>query len=312
MGVKRKKSRRPDRSQTATTPQHASMAGDPLAGTALPAEPADEPDAPRDETSHDRHDDGGPESLAAQCRFDDDEAPVDSDLSNHAMTEDAANISDEADEAHEAHEAHEAPESHVAPGCPDADQILAQEWPRRDVPQTSGARESRYQVLFQAGVLDAIHRHGKSNTEVELCGVLVGNMYHDGAAPYVLIEASIRGNAAVSKGTQVTFTSETWTRIHEALEKEHSDCRIVGWYHTHPGFGIFLSGMDLFIQDNFFNAPWQVAFVYDPIGGDEGVFVWRAGKSQREPHLIVEHEDDDAHDGWVHRGVDWLRGLFAS
>jgi hypothetical protein len=31
-----------------------------------------------------------------------------------------------------------------------------------------------------------------------------------------------------------------------------------------------------------------VAFVYDPIGGDEGSFVWRAGKSEREPFLIDE------------------------
>jgi hypothetical protein len=46
--------------------------------------------------------------------------------------------------------------------------------------------------------------------------------------------------------------------------------------------------MDLFIQDNFFNLPWQLAFVYDPIGGDEGSFVWRAGKSDREPFLVDE------------------------
>ena len=46
--------------------------------------------------------------------------------------------------------------------------------------------------------------------------------------------------------------------------------------------------MDLFIQDNFFNLPWQVAFVYDPIAGDDGSFVWRAGKSEREPFVVDE------------------------
>ena len=55
---------------------------------------------------------------------------------------------------------------------------------------------------------------------------------------------------------------------------------MIGWYHTHPGFGIFLSDMDVFICDNFFNLPWQVAFVYDPLGGDEGNFVWRAGQAE--------------------------------
>src|SRR5439155_15730472 len=56
---------------------------------------------------------------------------------------------------------------------------------------------------------------------------------------------------------------------------------------------IFLSGMDLFIQDNFFNLPWQVAFVYDPLGKDEGMFIWRHGKPEREPFLIQDVELKD-------------------
>jgi hypothetical protein len=46
--------------------------------------------------------------------------------------------------------------------------------------------------------------------------------------------------------------------------------------------------MDLFIHENFFALPWQVAFVYDPLGGDQGMFIWRNGKPVREPFLIEE------------------------
>ena len=35
--------------------------------------------------------------------------------------------------------------------------------------------------------------------------------------------------------------------------------KIVGWYHTHPGFGVEFSEMDLFIQQNFFGGPAQIA-----------------------------------------------------
>lgn len=172
------------------------------------------------------------------------------------------------------------------PGGPDATHLKAADWPLLEPPAVLGSRDLRYQVIFRQSVLDNIHDHGKGYPEVEVCGVLVGNIYQDGIAPYAYVEACIRGNDALTKQTQVTITSETWSRIHETLEKEHPDKRIIGWYHTHPGFGIFLSGMDLFIQDSFFNAPWQVAFVYDPLGGDEGVFVWRAGKPSREQHLV--------------------------
>ncbi len=51
--------------------------------------------------------------------------------------------------------------------------------------------------------------------------------------------------------------------------------------------------MDLFIQENFFNQSWHIASVYDPHSGDEGVFVWRAGKAVRETFL-VEHDTPDA------------------
>ena len=59
---------------------------------------------------------------------------------------------------------------------------------------------------------------------------------------------------------------------------------MVGWYHTHPGWGVFLSGMDLFICNNFFNRPLDVALVIDPCAGDRGWFQWstdETGKTER-------------------------------
>jgi hypothetical protein len=92
----------------------------------------------------------------------------------------------------------------------------------------------------------------------------------------------------------VTFTSETWTHIHDQMDGRFPNMRIVGWYHTHPGFGIFLSDMDVFIQENFFGEPWQIAFVDDPKGGDRGSFVWRGGAPVREPYLVKEDVPDES------------------
>lgn len=170
----------------------------------------------------------------------------------------------------------------------DASQIDAFEFPARSAPVAGGLREQKFQTVFRRLALEELHHHGKEDTEVEICGVLVGNVYRDASGPWLYIEAVIRGDAAEGHATQVTFKAATWDHIQREMEQKHGDKRIVGWYHTHPGFGIFLSGMDLFIQDNFFNLPWQIAFVYDPIGGDEGSFVWRGGKSEREPFLADE------------------------
>jgi proteasome lid subunit RPN8/RPN11 len=168
----------------------------------------------------------------------------------------------------------------------DAANVVAEEYPRREPGELIGLRTRRFQTIIKQSVLNEIHDHGQSSLDAEICGVLVGDVYHDDFGPYLYIHASIRGDSAEGRAAQVTFKAETWTHIQTVMERDHPDARIVGWYHTHPGFGIFLSGMDLFIQDNFFNLPWQAALVYDPKSGDEGVFVWRSGTSEREAHLI--------------------------
>jgi proteasome lid subunit RPN8/RPN11 len=181
-----------------------------------------------------------------------------------------------------------------SPSGPDASTVYATEWPIRPIGGIKGTRLAQYQAVVRRVALDAIHGHGKSITASEVCGVLVGNVYRDEKGPYLYISSAIRGDRASGLATQVTFTAETWSHIQAVMDNDHPDERIVGWYHTHPGFGIFLSGMDLFIQDHFFNLPWQVALVYDPISGDEGMFFWRDGKADRQPYLI-EEEDTREH-----------------
>jgi len=171
----------------------------------------------------------------------------------------------------------------------DISAIASEDWPVRPLKTILGSREPRFQVVFNQSALDAIHIHGQGSNDMEVCGVLVGNGYRDDQGSYLLVEHCIRGNGARTKSTNVTFTAETWEYIQTIMDRDHADKKMIGWYHTHPGFGIFLSDMDIFICENFFNIPWQIAFVYDPIGGDEGNFIWKAGRPTREPVLI---EDD--------------------
>lgn len=168
----------------------------------------------------------------------------------------------------------------------DLDRVEFDAWPLLAFPL---AREQAdgVPVVVRQSVLNAIHDHGHSLTQVEVCGVLIGNGYRDERGPFVYVEGSIRGEHAGSQLAQVTFTPETWTHIQDELDQKHPHLRIVGWYHTHPGFGVFLSPMDMFIHENFFNSAEQLALVYDPVGNDEGVFIWREGVPKREG-IIVE------------------------
>jgi hypothetical protein len=85
----------------------------------------------------------------------------------------------------------------------------------------------------------------------------------------------------------VTFTHQTWSKINSEMDTKFVHLSIVGWYHTHPDFGIFLSDRDRFIQEHFFSGPGQIAHVIDPIRKIEGVFVWRDGKACLTEHFWV-------------------------
>ena len=113
--------------------------------------------------------------------------------------------------------------------------------------------------------------HAKDSLDSEVCGVLVGNVCSDDEGLFIHVKHTIRGVTNQKGRAHVTFTQETWNSIHAALEKDYPKMQIVGWYHSHPGFGVKFSEMDIFIQKNFFSHPSQIALLIDPLGGDMAV-----------------------------------------
>lgn len=143
--------------------------------------------------------------------------------------------------------------------------------------------------VIDPAIWRAMLAHAASVKGREVGGVLLGEVCVDGAGPpYLFIDGHVPALAAASATASVTFTADAWTAIHDYIDRERPGASIVGWYHTHPNFGIFLSEMDLFIQRHFFNAPHQVAIVIDPVRGESGAFVWHKGEATREPVHVDE------------------------
>ena len=143
------------------------------------------------------------------------------------------------------------------------------EGPKPIARQFPGPRnaDAALRVALERSAYAELLAHAKASLEAEVCGVLAGQVCEDDEGPFVHVEAVIRGAAATEASTHVTFTQTTWNTIHRTLERDFPKLRIVGWYHTHPGFGVEFSDMDLFIQKNFFSGPAQIALVTDPLSG---------------------------------------------
>jgi proteasome lid subunit RPN8/RPN11 len=118
--------------------------------------------------------------------------------------------------------------------------------------------------------------HAGEQLENEIGGFLIGYLAEDGLD----VTHAVPAREAVGSAAQLTFPPEAWTAVLATIEERNQGERLVGWYHSHPGHGVFLSAYDQFIHTQFFPEEGQIAIVIDPQSGEEGVFVTRNGKIQ--------------------------------
>lgn len=126
--------------------------------------------------------------------------------------------------------------------------------------------------IVKPDAMEVMRAHVLSAPHTEVGGFMIGEHGERNEPPK--ITAAIEARAARGDLTHLRFTHEVWEQLHEVMDEEHPDQSVIGWYHSHPGHGIFLSGYDQFIQRNFFSAAWQVAIVIDPVNKTEGLFAW--------------------------------------
>ncbi len=138
-------------------------------------------------------------------------------------------------------------------------------------------------LVVDSEVVRQIRQHARSSIKTEICGVLIGQDRDH----RIEVAACIEGQNAEEAGAHVTFTQDTWEHIYAVKDKKFPQERIVGWYHSHPGFGVFLSDHDTFIHKNFFSSPGQVAWVFDPHSDEEGCFGWVDGRIERLTRIGV-------------------------
>lgn len=152
---------------------------------------------------------------------------------------------------------------------------------------------SRPRLQITDGVMAGIEDHAYSLLTAEVGGMLMGQV--DGSTTKIV--GYIPALSASAEQTTLTFTHEVWEDILKLAEAQFPEASIVGWYHTHPTFGIFLSEYDLFIQENFFAARGHLALVIDPVQGIYGWFaknskgavtVFEEGPTTRGPKRSIE------------------------
>jgi proteasome lid subunit RPN8/RPN11 len=127
--------------------------------------------------------------------------------------------------------------------------------------------------------------HAGTDLEREVGGGLVGTWRVDPSnqAMFTVVEAMIPARHARHGSAYLTFTQDTLVEMNDELEERFPGKRLVGWFHTHPQMGIFLSHYDQFLHRHFFPHPWQVALVIEPHESLGGFFIPQIDDSYLDP-----------------------------
>jgi proteasome lid subunit RPN8/RPN11 len=153
---------------------------------------------------------------------------------------------------------------------------------RWDSPYDTGDLQPLVSVFLSQPAYSRLCVHSASDTSLEVGGVLVGqwclSQRHE---QFIVVEHALPARHVRQGSAYITFTQDTLVDIHDQIDANFKGMLIVGWYHTHPGMGIFLSHYDLWLHENFFPEPWQVALVVEPVAETAGFFV-------RQKHGVLD------------------------
>ncbi len=151
-------------------------------------------------------------------------------------------------------------------------------------PGGKSTSRSPYPIFFQQEAVIALQEHLKSSPTQAIFGFLIGDVYRDpeNGALYTIIDKTLKLSQAIYGDKTEVVVSRLWDRMQEQLKKAAGT--LLGWYHSHPGQGGFLTAHDVETHDKFFTDPWQVAIlVAAEAGGVTGRF-FRATQGNTDWH----------------------------
>ena len=95
--------------------------------------------------------------------------------------------------------------------------------------------------------------HSVSDLKNEVGGILVGQWCLDeNHEQFIVVEHALPARYTRQGSVYLTFTQDSLVDIHEQIDNNYKGQKIVGWYHTHPSMGVFLSHYDTWLHNNFF------------------------------------------------------------
>ncbi len=154
--------------------------------------------------------------------------------------------------------------------------------------QNQPSVDSAETVYISSLALLKMLKHGRAGVPMEVMGLMLGDFVDEFTIHVVDVFAMPQSGTGVS----VEAVDDVFqTKMMDMLRQTGRDQMVVGWYHSHPGFGCWLSSVDVNTQQSFEQLnPRSVAVVIDPIQSVKGKVVIDAFRSIPSQVIMLGQE----------------------
>lgn len=144
------------------------------------------------------------------------------------------------------------------------------------------------QVYISSLALLKMLKHGRAGVPMEVMGLMLGEFVDEYTVRVIDVFAMPQSGTGVSvEAVDPVFQ----TKMLDNLKQTGRPEMVVGWYHSHPGFGCWLSGVDINTQQSFEALTERaVAVVVDPIQSVKGKVVIDAFRLINPNTMVLGHE----------------------
>jgi len=142
---------------------------------------------------------------------------------------------------------------------------------QNSAPTDAPVVDTAEQVYISSLALLKMLKHGRAGVPMEVMGLMLGEFVDDYTVRVIDVFAMPQSGTGVSvEAVDPVFQAKMLDMLKQTGRPE----MVVGWYHSHPGFGCWLSGVDINTQQSFEALSERaVAVVVDPIQSVKGKVV---------------------------------------
>jgi proteasome lid subunit RPN8/RPN11 len=155
-----------------------------------------------------------------------------------------------------------------------------------------------YPLYLSRRAEERIRNHALSRREerLEVLGFLLGDVHTHSGATYTVV-TDVATTDLDASSVAVRFDRGAFEKLFESMDAAGPDKLLVGWYHSHPGHGCFMSERDVETQTTQFPEPHHAAVVVDPIGFEWEAYAMRDGRVIPIPFVVFWAEYEDPYGG---------------